>query len=126
MSLIDLMLFLGSGIKTPAWLGKGAGALGAAVPQLSSRPCQPPPPQPSSSSYSACPQTQEERALSEPMTVPQAEDLEGTIFKGFPLASGASWGTRGLTGEEAGATVPLRGGRVPLVWARWTPPGGAS
>ena len=120
------MSLIGSGTKPSAWLGKGGRALGTTAPELSSLLCQPPRPGPGSSSYSACPQTQEERALSEPMTVPHAEDLEGTVFKGFPLASAASWGTCGLTAEEAGATVPLQGGRVPPGWARCPAPRGAS
>ena len=36
------------------------------------------------------------------MTVPQTEDLVGTVFKGLTLASGVSWGQSGLTGEHAG------------------------
>lgn len=45
------------------------------------------------------------------MIVPQAEDLAGTVFMGLLMSSGTSWGQSELTGEEAGAIVPLQGGR---------------
>lgn len=40
--------------------------------------------------------------MSEPVTVPQADDLVGTVFKGLTWASAASWEQSGLTGRELG------------------------
>lgn len=89
---------------------------------------EPPCPRPGFRSQSACAQTQEERALREPMTVPHAEDREDTAFTGLPLASGASARPPGLAGGEAWAVVPLQGGpgQGPLACARPPPPSGAS
>lgn len=60
------------------------------------------------------------------MTASQAEDLPGMVFKGLPLASGASWEQSVLTGEGAGIIVPLKGGKMALAWERCPPPRGAS
>lgn len=46
--------------------------------------------------------------MSEPVTVPQADDLVGTVFKGLTWASAASWEQSGLMGGSWGYSPFVR------------------
>lgn len=70
------------------WLGKRERALGIAAPAHLSPVCQP---HPHGQAFPVnLPSQTQVRVFREPMAVPQAENLMGTVFKGLPLASGAS------------------------------------